>query len=507
MNDDFLKGYEQAAKNASNIIGASEADDYIQEVNLAVDQVVFVMKDLEGSKLPVDSLKGFIAEKWHAGTFNINSVVNDSGEWASVPSSNTFASPDIRTSWGEYYGSKYYQSAEATAKAQSISLEEYYKKAIAGNPSKLSFQEFCSQRGIDDIGSRQYKSIYENQTRLVPSDQLNDIGDELKQKAIKAAYNRPELTDKFEETGRRIADRINSPNGNSSIPLSEEEAKKIARNVKEGEFNRSEFGLETKEFVKFENIINEAIKAGLTAAVITVVLKNIPNIIVMFEKTLKDEEISLEDFSEMGFCSLSVASQSFLRGTTAATLTASFKSGLAGEVAKTINPTVIGAITAITFNIIESSIKLGTGKISETEYANSCLRDVLIGTLPGIGSITGQALLPIPVLGLLIGSLIGSMVGAFVYTASNKVLLKVSITSGLTYLKLVEQDYSMPVEILEFMGLKVIEGKTNLPNINRPIIIKPICNIPLINKPKTNLPFIVNRGIIGINKIGYLIVR
>ena len=99
------------------------------------------------------------------------------------------------------------------------------------------------------------------------------------------------------------------------------------------------------------------------------------------------------------------------------------------------------------------------------------------------------------------------MVGAFVYTASNKVLLKVSITSGLTYLKLVEQDYSMPVEILEFMGLKVIEGKTNHPNINRPIIIKPICNIPLINKPKTNLPFIVNRGIIGINKIGYLIVR
>lgn len=507
MNNTFIDGFEHSAKIRSDLLGANLSADYIQQVAAAIDQANIVMGELNESNLLIDSLKGFVAERWHSETFNIEAALNGSHERVMFPGSNEFASPDIISSWGAEFGLKYYKSPLETAKAQSTSYEEYYRKAIAGKNVKPSIEEFYAQRNIYDINSKQHQSIYQAQTRIVPSDQYNYIGTELHRSALREESIRPALADKYKETHQKLADRINSPEGNKSTPLSEEKAKEIARDLKQGEYDGKKYGLSTTEMIEFEHIVNEAIKAGLTAAVITVVIKSVPDIVALLEKVLKQEDITLDEFVERGFGSLSASTHGFIRGSLAATISATFKSGLAGEYAKKLNPTIIGVITAVTFNIIENSIKLAKGKMTDTEFSNECLKDVLVGSLAGIGAIAFQTIIPVPVLGLLIGSIVGSIVGAFAYSSCNKLVLKLGSETGLTCFRLVEQDYSLPTEILEFMGLRVLNGSIDKPKVDIPIINEPVRAQPIINKPKRDLPYIIRRDIIGINKIGYLVAK
>lgn len=507
ISNAFLDGFERSAKIRSELVGTDWSASYIQRVSDAIDQANIVIGELNGSPLLVDQLKGFVAERWHAGTFSIDAVLDRSKERVFLTDSNIFASPDIITSWGEEIQLKYHMSPQATAKAQSLSYEEHYRRAVSGKAVKPSIEEFYSQKNIHDIDSKTHQSIYQTQTRIVPSDQYENIGDELRKMESAKVPIRSDLADKYRETNQNLADRISSPEGNESIPLSEEGAKTIAEDLKRKEYDGEKYGLSTNQIVKFEHIINEAIKAGATAAVITAVAKGVPDIIELFRKALKQEDITLAEFAEKGFGNLSASTQSFIRGSLAAALCGVSKSGLAGEFAKHLNPTMIGVMTAVTFNIVENSVKLAKGRITSTEFSNECLKDVLVGSLAGIGSIAFQAVIPFPVLGLLIGSLVGSMVGAFTYSACNKLILKLASESGLTYFNLVEQDYSLPTEVLEFMGLKVIHGKVIEPKVNIPITHEPIMANPILSKPKRNLPYIISRGVIGVNRIGYLVSK
>lgn len=501
MNDLFTDGFEKSAKTRNEIIGVNLGAEYLQQVEFAINQANLNIGKLNNSNLLVDSLKGYASEIWHADTFNIDAALNGSHESVWVAHSNKFASSDINSSWGENFGLKYYQSSNKSAKAQSISYEGYFRQKAV----KESISEYYSKQGISDIESKRHESIYKTQKRLVPSDQFDEIKKELTRKALREDSIRPNVAENLKETQKNLVDRIKSPDNNHSIPLSEKDAKKIATDLKEGNFDGGKYGLTTKELIKFDHIVNEAIKAGITASVITFILKSVPDIVGLIEKKLNGEDITLEEFAERGFANLSVSTQSFLRGSVAATLCITFNSGIAGEFAQKLDPIIIGVMTAVTLNIIENSIKLANGSISRTEFSNECLKDMIIGFLAGLGSISSQLLIPIPVIGLLIGNIVGSMVGVFAYSSVNKVLLKLGTESGLTYFHLIEQDYTLPSEVLEFMGLKVITPIVINPKINLPTVRMPIMAQPIINKPKRNLPYIISRDIIGINKIGYLV--
>lgn len=66
-----------------------------------------------------------------------------------------------------------------------------------------------------------------------------------------------------------LKDKLSDSNGTESIPLSKEEAQKLAELAKKGEFRAEDFGLTSQE----EMIVKEALKDGLTAAAISMILK------------------------------------------------------------------------------------------------------------------------------------------------------------------------------------------------------------------------------------------
>ena len=59
-------------------------------------------------------------------------------------------------------------------------------------------------------------------------------------KIAEEGSKRPEQVERYRETLKLLKDRISDNHGNESIPLSEEDAKKLAQLAKEGKINPEE---------------------------------------------------------------------------------------------------------------------------------------------------------------------------------------------------------------------------------------------------------------------------
>ena len=104
------------------------------------------------------------------------------------------------------------------------------------------------------------------------------------------------------------------------------------------------------------------------------------------------------------------------------------------------------------------SIFLATGKMSKAEFADALARDIFTATCGITGAFVGQALLPaLPVIGFMLGSFVGSIIGSLAYTAGKSVCLSFCVESGFTFFGIVDQDYELPDEVIEELGVEIFE--------------------------------------------------
>ena len=67
-------------------------------------------------------LGGYLAEHWHAGTFNINAAATESLHRAKTLGSTEYASVDIATNFGQSYSSKYMGQANKVRQHKPLIL-------------------------------------------------------------------------------------------------------------------------------------------------------------------------------------------------------------------------------------------------------------------------------------------------------------------------------------------------------------------------------------------------
>ena len=301
--------------------------------------------------------------------------------------------------------------------------------------------------------------------------------------------------------------KIQDGEGTESIPLSTEDAKKIAELSKEGLITEEELkklGISTEDIIKFEYILKESFKAGLTALQITLILKLAPEIYKAINYLIDNGEIDINQFKKLGIEALQTGSEAFLRGTIAATITGACKAGLWGETLKSINPSIIGTLTIFTLDIIKNSFKVAQGKISRQELANKMTKEMFILSFSlGVGLLS-QAFINIPVFSFLIGNFIGSILGSFVYDNVYNIALSFCIDTGFTMFGLVEQDYKIPDYILKEIGIKTFDFKIFKPKTFKFKSFKFKTFEPKTFELKSFKITILRRGVIGVSKIGYI---
>ena len=499
----FREGYDFFQSHAGNFVGVSEGARYVDSVEAEITMLVKNLNQFSSNKADVATLKGDVAEFWHAGTFNINAAVKGFNHRVEVERSHELGSVDIRgKNFESKFGLKYYKNGAESAKQQAKSIFEKFQE-YKSNGGKESLENYLQKRGYsaDKVLS---DPLYAGQYRVIPSDQLKAATEWLERKIKEESVKRPEEVRRYQETLDLLRSKISDSKGNESIELTEKDARKLAQLSKEGDVTAEKLNLTTEELIRFKDILRQSCKAGMSAAVITMALKTGPEIIKAIHYLIESGEVDEEQFKTIGFKALTSSSEGFIRGTVSAAITGSCKAGLCGSALKSLDPSVIGAATVLVMNSMKNSYKVAIGEMSRTQMVNELIKEMFVSTCAlSMGSAV-QSLIQIPILSYMMGSFVGSLAGSIFYEAVYSPVISFCVDSGFTMFGLVEQNYELPEELLKEIGVEVFEyEKFDYSSVEAETFQFATFTPEKIEPTRIDMVFL-RRGVIGINCIGFI---
>jgi len=487
MSTTFVDGYNTFAKNAGVNFVMLEGKPSFDRIARIDDVARESIKNIHSLRYTKDgavkgagyadyykSFKGDLAEVRHAESFNIDAARKGSDLRAVVPHSNKRNSTDIEIR-RDYGQGAVVRRVQSKYSPESRRTSYYFKNGR-----------------------------YVAMKKLVPEGQASEI---------------PNAVDRLE--------CIDS-NGNviSSRPLSNTDAEKQGR-VLLSEDKISD----KKDFDAMQDVnIADIFEAGLSAAVISVVLETAPTLISVIENAIRDGEVNAEDFKRVGFAALKGGSLGFVRGTVAAALEFVCSAGKLGKALKNADPTLMGAAVALTMNALQNATLMAFGQMTKREFANHCAQDLIItssslgvGMVIGevakgavgkaFGKVIGKAFGPIfgallqpalPVLGFMLGSFIGSVIGSFIYKTAYSCVISFCVDTGCTFFGLVEQDYTLPNDVLKEIGIQIFEYERFAPKKIAPKGFEPKRLEARVFTARSIDIVFLRRGVIGVNRVGYL---
>ena len=418
--DSFEKGYRFFAESVGSMDSSVQGETYIQSVNKEI--TVFAQRlnaELLGSQREIHYDKGFAAEHWHAGTYNVNAAFKGVTDRAKVAigQRNLLGSPDIIKSAGDTTlqnaGVKYYDSGKTSANAQAASLfqrySEYASKAKSEDRTPLSFDEYSKKAPALD----KFDPLYGGQARIIPKEQMEDAICYLKKQIQTESARRPEQVKRYQDTLNLLQDRLRDSNGTESIPLSEKDARAIAQAAKDGKFDPRKFGISTDKLINADYIRTQAIQAGFSAAAITIALKTAPEIIKGIRHLIQTGEIDREQFKKTGLTALSSGAEGFLRGMVSSAVTIACKSGIWGQALTSVSPYAVGGIVVFAFDALKGGCAVAFGQKDSQKVREELSEEAFSAA----GAVTlGCAFnTVVPVVGYMAGSLLGSLLGSYAY--------------------------------------------------------------------------------------------
>ena len=257
--------------------------------NLHLQELEKRINEHPNLNLNVEQFKGFVAEEFHAGTFNIEAIRQGSEHRAFTLQENGYASVDIDTNFGKQYSAKYANLAKDAENYQSV-LDK-------------------------TTNSPKYKDM----ERLIASEQIEDAKYWANRRYAKDINNRPNVAASHLDTKEHLTGNVSDDEGISSMNLTIKESKEIAQEAKNGGFKADEHGITKEQYLDSVKIdyLNNALKAGLTAATITAITQLVPEIYKVIDYLIKNGEIDVNQLKKSGLKVVSASGEAFLRGSLA----------------------------------------------------------------------------------------------------------------------------------------------------------------------------------------------
>ena len=236
-----------------------------QIMNEAIEQFKISMNNHPYKNLHSEQFKGYVAEGWHQHTFNIDAQEHGSNHRVRTLDSNEFGSVDIETNFGKNYSLKYSNTAKSSENMQAVV----------------------------EIGTG--KAKYRSQERLIPAEQVPEAKILARRNALKNSITRPEVAAAHNEVENKLVGTISDDNGISSKKLSVKEAKQIAEEIKNNQFDPEKHGYKKRVLAKPVKIkcFRGAMKAGVSAAVISATMQIVPELYKVVVHLIKEGQLSI----------------------------------------------------------------------------------------------------------------------------------------------------------------------------------------------------------------------
>ena len=432
----FKEGWDAAASFVSGKYQAVVASDYIASLTNAINQFKTDINSAMGSARGIAQEAGYAAEYWMADTFNIDALAKGSNERATVVGSNELGSVDVETTYGELASLKYYKTASESARAQAKTIIEAYTeyKLKANNP--ISLEEYMEKHFADLAKQKALlSSIYDGQTRIIPTEQLQEAKLFLEGKINKLSSidgkASLELTETYKETLKNLKDRLQSPDGTQSTPITNAEMQAVAELAIDGEFNPEDFGFKLTQIIRPKYVLKNALDVGFDSAIFKTALTIAPDVLSIVIEAIKTGELDLSALKDLGIDGLIAGGSGFLEGSVSYSLVVAAQSGALGEAFKNASPTVISAIVVIAVEAIRYGYSLAKGDITPDEYG--CLMAQMCLGYAVSAPIAAAVVLLTPnhiKLGIFIGGIIGSFLAVGIVSGVKEIVLAVKDAGG-----------------------------------------------------------------------------
>lgn len=496
-------------------MGAGAAAIHGESYVSAVDDAIHAMEEAI-NKHPnrgqdLERFKGFVLEEWAAGTFNIDAIASGSSDKATALHENGYGSVDVRLeidAFSEDYSMKAYRNAKESAKEQARL-----------NPDTR-------------------EAVYKGQKRLIVEDYLEDAKKTAMDQYKANIEKRPDVAEAYLETEQQLTDRIKNGKGVEGKPIDSKKLKKVTKAAKQGDeqgnFCGEDFDITLRNSIQWEYVMKQALKAGYSAAVISAAFQLTPEMFKIVNQLIKEGKLSIDDLTHLGEKTIETPATGFINGYLACSLQIMVAEGALGEALKGVGPEWIGATVALITSTIKDSILVAIGKKSAREMGAAFVDNAAIGGGMVLGQMAGLAIgekfvqtaiglqivnsaafihingaitqiigFEFPIIGYVIGSLIGTAI-SIAYNFGKKKLLSLCVDTGFTCFGLVEQNYEMPVDYLQSIGVDVLLPSFIDADYIEPDYIEPDYLEADCVEPETIKFYQLKRGIIGVNKIGYI---
>lgn len=155
-------------------------------------------------------------------------------------------------------------------------------------------------------------------------------------------------------------------------------------------------------------------------------------------------------------------------------------------------------------NVVKNAYSVAVGKKTRQQLTGEFVRDMYVSAFSLVGGGISQAFIEVPILGYLIGSFVGSIIGSFTYSIGQKAVIAFCVDSGFTMFGLVEQDYTLPKEVLEQIGIETFDYETFEAESFEPDTFEfDTFNAETFEPDTLGITFL-RRGVIGVSKVGYI---
>jgi hypothetical protein len=459
----FRKDFRTAIDNFSGGMAGHQADAYAGRVEKELDEMVKRMGEVARTGKDIHYAKGDVAEIWHAGSINVDAARGGSNVNAYAPRDTSPVDVRVHGTSVEDAQLKYYRSPEDTAKAISHPMFE------------------------------------EMDQKVVPSDQLDGVRAAAARLSAKNIHNRPEMADSYGHTSNTADDRLRM-DGAESRPLSEKESRELVKEIRSKQgVDRERFGLTPEQVIRWEDILREATTAAVRAAVLSAALQSTPYLVAIARKGLKTGELSAKDFAPLGRMIPKAMLRSGLSGGLSAAIVGAARTGALGSSLKDIDPTYVAAGVVLAINAFETSARACRGEITWPIAAKRISEDSIVLASAMGGAALGQALIPIPMLGAILGNIAGAVTARIVIDLADEVVLGLAVETGWTIFGTVDQNYTVPSDILEASGWRILDlKKIELLRFEpRRLQLDSLA-------PKTIDMRVLRRGVVSFGRVAYL---
>lgn len=486
--------------------GAQFGASYISNIENEINNLSNVINNTDPTtdfykmykNTPIDQQKGNVAEDFQAGTFNVDAATKSSYLRGIKLGVNTDGSVDTCV-----------VDVRDLTRDEFLHPSEHYDSIIGKSQKNYQMKVYNNpNKGFDALSDPRYAK--DNQNALTTRDGkdfLENDPDGIKHVLTRNNDHRREVADASRHASKTLTDHMEQDDVEARAATNRQYKEMAKASRGEKEYNLENEGVSVSN-VDVDLLVGQALKAGATAATITFVIQLAPEIVKVIDYLVKNGELDWKQISQFGEQAFSATTKAFIRGSIASGLVFAAKTGILGNALKIVDASVIGALVVVVMDTVVNSIKLASGKITARQMGMAFIDSTVITASflvsAKVGGMIGQIIAPqLPVIGFLIGSLIGCTVGV-VYHIGKNCLISFCKDSGFTCFGLVDQDYSVPDELLKEMGIETA-------NIERAEIQK--ANVDVLgfqnsierNQIETVSYKMVKRGILGVNRIGFVI--